>query len=323
MPKISIITTTYKHQDFIAQTIESVLSQTYTDRELLIWDDSPDDLTRNIILWYINKYPDKIKARHHKPNKWIVDNMNFLISHICVQSEYISFLEWDDIYTVDNLQQKIHIFEQYPEVKLVYSDLSFIDKNNDIILKSFFDYRNIKLYQNQPIPVGAFILAGAWPIASWSTGMITKDILPKYKIFSLDRDNKSYSVSDYSFYFEIATANHIYGIDKVLTQYRRHANNLSWASWWTSKDLEILINYYHKLWYINLNTYNIKLSWIYIVYCIFALEICDRKSAYSNIRQSISYDKFSFLFWKIWCISLICLPSQITKTILDKFIKRW
>jgi glycosyltransferase involved in cell wall biosynthesis len=36
MPKISIITTTYKHQDFIAQTIESILSQTFTDWELLI-----------------------------------------------------------------------------------------------------------------------------------------------------------------------------------------------------------------------------------------------------------------------------------------------
>ena len=69
MPKVSIITTTYKHQDFIAQTIESVLAQTFTDRELLIGDDSPDDATWNIIQDYVKRYPEKIKARHHNPNK--------------------------------------------------------------------------------------------------------------------------------------------------------------------------------------------------------------------------------------------------------------
>jgi len=93
MPKISIITTTYKHQDFIVHTIESVLAQTYTDWELLIGDDSPDNATWNIIKEYVNKYPDKIKAWHHSPNKGIVDNMNFLISQTSPDSDYISFLE--------------------------------------------------------------------------------------------------------------------------------------------------------------------------------------------------------------------------------------
>jgi len=93
MPKISIITTTYKHQDFIAQTIESVLAQTYTDWELLIGDDSPDNATWDIIQKYVDKYPDKIKAWHHSPNKGIVDNMNFLIEEASDESDYISFLE--------------------------------------------------------------------------------------------------------------------------------------------------------------------------------------------------------------------------------------
>jgi len=55
MPQISIITTTYKHAKFIAETIESVLNQTFTDRELLIGDDSPDNETRNIIQTYTKK----------------------------------------------------------------------------------------------------------------------------------------------------------------------------------------------------------------------------------------------------------------------------
>jgi len=69
MPKVSIITTTYRHEKIITETIESILNQSFIDWELLIGDDSPDDATRNIIQKYITKYPNKIKARHHKPNK--------------------------------------------------------------------------------------------------------------------------------------------------------------------------------------------------------------------------------------------------------------
>ena len=93
MPKVSIITTTYKHEKFIAQTIESILSQTFTDWELLIGDDSPDDATWNIIVPYVEKYPDKIHAWYHSPNKGIVGNTNFLLEHISEESEFVAFLE--------------------------------------------------------------------------------------------------------------------------------------------------------------------------------------------------------------------------------------
>ena len=93
MPLFSIITTTYKHEKFIADTIESVIAQTLTDWELLIGDDSPDNTTWNIIQPYVTMYPDKIKAWHHSPNKGLVDNMNFLITQVNPDSKYIAFLE--------------------------------------------------------------------------------------------------------------------------------------------------------------------------------------------------------------------------------------
>ena len=139
MPKISIITTVYKHQDFIAETIESILSQTFTDWELLIWDDSPDDLTWNIIQTYVKKYPDKIKAWYNNPNKWIVGNMNFLLKNVSVDSEYVAFLEWDDLYAKDNLEEKLKIFEKHTEVWMVYNNLDFIDEKWSILEKNYFN----------------------------------------------------------------------------------------------------------------------------------------------------------------------------------------
>ena len=55
MPKISIITTTYKHEKFIASTIESLLSQSFMDWELLIGDDNSPDSTYQIIQEYAKK----------------------------------------------------------------------------------------------------------------------------------------------------------------------------------------------------------------------------------------------------------------------------
>ena len=69
MPLISIITTAYKHEKFIVDTIESILVQSFTNWELLIGDDSPDNATWDIIQSFVAMYPEKIKAWHHSPNK--------------------------------------------------------------------------------------------------------------------------------------------------------------------------------------------------------------------------------------------------------------
>lgn len=127
MPKVSIITTTYKHEKFIRDTIESVCAQNFTDWELLIGDDSPDDASWKTIEQYTQRYPEKIRAWHHAPSKGIVGNMNFLLSQVSENSKYIAFLEGDDIYAPDNLAKKLQLWDIYPSLGLVYNELSTID----------------------------------------------------------------------------------------------------------------------------------------------------------------------------------------------------
>jgi len=270
MPKISIITTTYKHEKFVRDTIESVLAQTFTDWELLIGDDSPNDATWDIIQEYVQK-DSRIKAWHHAPNKGIVGNMNSLVAQISPDSGYITFLEGDDRFTPENLEEKIKIFERFPKVQLVYSDLDFIDGSGKIILKSFFNYRHIPFFQNAIIPKDTFILLPAGPIASWSTSMVRRQMIEEFPIKTLWEDIR-YSASDYDWYFEITTRYPVYGIRKSLTQYRRHSNNLSGANGGTSFDLERLIDIYYEKRYFSKTVYQKKKSWLAITFAIFALE---------------------------------------------------
>jgi len=132
MCKVSIITTTYNHKDFISQTIESILSQTYTDWELLIWDDNSQDNTYERALKYSKNDP-RIKIYKHKENLWLVENMNFLLWKVNKNSEYITFLEWDDMYATNNLEEKIKIFKKYNYVILVDCEHEKINKDNKVI----------------------------------------------------------------------------------------------------------------------------------------------------------------------------------------------
>ena len=85
--------------------------------------------------------------------------MNFLISKISPKSEYIAFLEGDDMRDKDYLKDKLEIFTKYPEVKLAYNNLSFIDKNNKVIQKDIFTFRNVKTYKNKTISPDEYVQA--------------------------------------------------------------------------------------------------------------------------------------------------------------------
>jgi glycosyltransferase involved in cell wall biosynthesis len=246
MGKVSIIVTSYCHQNFIEQTMKSIFEQTYTDWEILIWDDSPDDATWNIIQYYIQEYPSKIKARHHSPSKHIVWNLNFLLSHTDPHSEYIAFLEWDDIWDQNYLLEKIKIFNQYPHVGLIYNDLSIINSTWDIIEENRINSRTRKRYKNETDSIGKLLLSDMICF-SYSTLMSRK--FDHITIHNRWKKDLLWSESDYR--LQIANQYNIYGIEKPLTLYRKHWSN-------NSKDLDITIEHFRFLvknyfsdWYID------------------------------------------------------------------------
>lgn len=260
--KFSIITTTYKHEQFIAETIDSILAQSFSDWELMIGDDSPDDATWNIIEQYTRKYPEQIRAWHHAPNRGIVENMNFLMSQVSPDSQYISFLEGDDRYTPDCLEQKINIFQKYPEVALVYSDMDFIDREGNISLSGLLRSQKTRLYRDESIATEEYILSPHSLIVSYSSVALRKSILNKYLPIQNPTGSKTYAVSDYDLFFRISRANHVFGISESLTEYRRHLDNLSASYIGLFDDLSLLMDTYYHENQISSTVYHQKQTWI-------------------------------------------------------------
>ena len=132
--KVSVITPCFNAQSTLAQTIESVLSQTYTDWEMLIVDDCSSDSSAEII----KRYADKDgRIRYFKtPSKSGSPAMPRNIGIDNSKGDWLALLDADDVWLPNKLETQLKFIEQH-DSKLVYSFYEKMDwqgnRNNRII----------------------------------------------------------------------------------------------------------------------------------------------------------------------------------------------
>lgn len=119
--EVSIITDTYNHEQFIAQTLESLINQKTTFKfEILVHDDASTDRTPDIIREYQDRYPNIIKAILQKENQYSqnVDiTRNIQIPR--AKGKYIAMCEGDDYWCdVNKLQKQFDAMEKEPDVNI-------------------------------------------------------------------------------------------------------------------------------------------------------------------------------------------------------------
>jgi glycosyltransferase involved in cell wall biosynthesis len=120
-PKVSIITVSFNSIGTISDTIKSVLSQTYTEREYLIIDGSSTDGTLELI----KSYGSRISKFISEPDKGIYDAINKGIR--LATGDIVGILNSDDyFYNNDVIQNVASAFEDN-ELKAVYGDVAFVD----------------------------------------------------------------------------------------------------------------------------------------------------------------------------------------------------
>ena len=108
MPQVSIITPTYNCARFIAQTIESVQAQTFTDWEMIISDDCSTDDTFKVIEPYLNS-DARIKYICNDKNSGAAITRNNALR--VAQGRWIAFLDSDDLWMPAKLEQQIAFME--------------------------------------------------------------------------------------------------------------------------------------------------------------------------------------------------------------------
>jgi glycosyltransferase involved in cell wall biosynthesis len=117
MPSVSILMPTFRQAWFLPRSIESLLSQTLSDWELIIVDDGSPDETRALVASYL---PDqRISYHRFARNRGLGAALNFGMDR--ASAPLVAYLPSDDIYYEDHLDSLYQCFEEEPQSVLAYS----------------------------------------------------------------------------------------------------------------------------------------------------------------------------------------------------------
>jgi glycosyltransferase involved in cell wall biosynthesis len=138
-PSISVIIPTYNRGYCVCKAIDSVLKQTYKDYEIVVVDDGSVDDTRERVA----RYGEAVRYLW-KPNGGAASARNAGLRH--ARGRYIAWLDSDDVWWPCKLDLQMRVFQRFPEVQLVCSDFSAVDKEGrftpSYIMKLYHTYRH-------------------------------------------------------------------------------------------------------------------------------------------------------------------------------------
>jgi glycosyltransferase involved in cell wall biosynthesis len=146
-PKITVIIPTYNRGAFICDAIDSVLSQTFQDFELIIVDDGSTDNTAVLI----SAYADSRLRYLTQENKGRSNARNRALA--VAQGEYIAFLDSDDMYLPDKLRVQTSFMDSHPDVGMIYTSALCVDEEGRdlnftyVASVSGYIYRYIAFFQ--------------------------------------------------------------------------------------------------------------------------------------------------------------------------------
>lgn len=162
LPLVSVLILSYNQSDYILEAINSVLSQTYKNIEIILLDDCSVDDTKRIIQKL--EMPENLKfiSIFNEKNLGIVKNLN----QGCrlAKGKYIALLAADDKWTETKLEKQVDFMERNTDVVITGGYMNIIDSNGKIIYQE--DEHNLilknltfeQIIQDNILPAGSLLL---------------------------------------------------------------------------------------------------------------------------------------------------------------------
>lgn len=207
MPRVSVIMPAYNGAATIAESIESVLAQTYTDWELIICDDCSTDNTYEIASVYTKRHPN-IKLLRNEKNLGPGAARNHCIRHAC--GEYLAIMDCDDLSDPKRFEKQVVFLDAHPEYALVSVWAVMFDKDGV--------WRTLRYpltpSKNKVAFISQFLYGGT---------LLKRSVVDEVGGY---REGRDYAVGeDHDLFVRIYAAGHVgYNIPEVLLHYRFDRN---------------------------------------------------------------------------------------------------
>jgi len=197
----------YNARQYLAEAIESVLQQTYTDWELIIVNDGSTDSSKAIS----NSFSDKrIRYYENESNKGLIYTRNLLISK--ASGQYLSFLDSDDVALPARLERQVCFLDNNPGYAMCGTWAYMIDREGREIKKINLSRKNSQI-KCTLLFASSFLQ---------SSVMIRRDVLSENQY-----DPAFPLAEDYELWCRLSKKYSLYNIPQKLTLYRWHEHNIS------------------------------------------------------------------------------------------------
>lgn len=131
--KVSVIMGIYNCSETLEAAIESLLSQTYSNWELIMCDDCSTDTTFDMASSYAKKYSN-IKLLKNEVNKGLAASLNECLKHI--NGQYIARMDADDISLPKRFEKQVEFLNTHPDYSVVGSAVILFDGESDLNIRT-------------------------------------------------------------------------------------------------------------------------------------------------------------------------------------------
>ena len=214
-PKVSVVIGTYNHRDFIRETLDSVLAQTYPNLEIIVADDGSTDGTAQIVAEYAARFPGKVVGVLSERNTGISSNYNRGIARI--SGEYVAWLGGDDLMLPEKIRRQVELLESRPDAVGCFHDAEVFESTGGMPIGKFSDvYNGGARYEDGGVEL--WLRDGFYVVPS--TVMTRAAVIPAHGL-----DERLKYANDWLFFIEMFAQGRCCAIDEVLGRYRRHGSN--------------------------------------------------------------------------------------------------
>ena len=206
---VSVIVPVYNREHLVSEAVDSILSQTYKNLEIILINDGSKDASLNVLREYERRFPEKVRVLDQQnQGQTIARNNGIKIA----QGEYIAFLDSDDLWVEKKLERQIPLFE--PGVGLVYSGTEIINEDGQTIRVE---------------PADGNLSGNIYPqllMKNRMTGgtvVVTAEVLDRVGVFSTDFK----AAENWDLWLRICKVSQARVVAEPLTKYRVHSDNMS------------------------------------------------------------------------------------------------
>lgn len=205
-PRISVLMPAYNSEKYIAESIESILNQSFKDFEFIIINDGSTDGTAKIIKEYA-KNDSRIRFVNHSKNKGLIGVLNEGLG--LATGEYIARMDSDDISLPSRFEKQIAYMDAHPECGVLGTWFQVFGNMNDVVRHpENIGFLNLLINQHVGHP----------------TVMLRKSVIDKYD-FRYSPEYKH--AEDFELWSRMVLVTEIHNLPEILLWYRWADANIS------------------------------------------------------------------------------------------------